>query len=91
MRIVLTRIGPVNDTACTLQALATSPTCHVHACVGCGAVHLTIGPMTWRFQAERFADLARAIAEGATRYRAMSFPESGAQESFGLTAVSRPQ
>jgi hypothetical protein len=81
----------MNDAACTLQPLATSPTCHVHACVGCGAVHLTIGPMTWRFQPERFAEVARAIGEGAMRYRAMSFPETGAQGSFGLTTVNRRQ
>jgi len=81
----------MNDAGCTLQELATSSTCHVHACIGCGSVHLTIGPMTWRFQPERFAEVARAIAEGAARYRAMSFPETEAQPGFGLTTVSRPQ
>jgi hypothetical protein len=80
----------MNDATCTLQPLARSPTCLVHACVGCGAVHLTIGPMTWRFQPERFAELACAIAEGAMRYRAMSFPESEVQ-GLGLTTVTRPQ
>lgn len=81
----------MNEAACSLHPLATSPTCHVHACVGCGAVHLTIGPMTWRFQPERFAEVARAIAEGAMRYRAMGFPETEAQGGLGLTMVSRPQ
>lgn len=81
----------MNDAVCTLQALATSPTCHVHACVGCGAVHLTVGPMTWRFQPERFAELAQAIAEGAARYQAMGFAGTEVEGSFGLTTVSRPQ
>ena len=81
----------MNDADCTLQALATSPTCHVHACVGCGSVHLTIGPMTWRFQPERFAELARAIAESAARYRTLNFSELETEGSFGLTTVSRPQ
>jgi len=80
----------MTDTGCTLQRLSSSATCEVHACLGCGAVHLTIGPMTWRFQPERFVEITRVVAEAVARYRALNLDES-ATAGLGITAVSRPQ
>jgi hypothetical protein len=80
----------MSDTGCTLRSLSGSSCCEVHACLGCGAIHLTIGPMTWRFQAERFLEIGGVIAESLVRYRALHLDES-AQGGLGVTSVSRPQ
>lgn len=81
----------MSDTGCTLQSLSCSHSCQVDACLGCGAIHLTIGPMTWRFQAERYVEIGRVIAESLVRYRALHLDEPGTPAGLGITAVSRPQ
>jgi hypothetical protein len=81
----------MKDAGCTLQVLSGSACCEVHACTGCGAVHLTIGPMTWRFQPERFAEISRVIADAVARYRALDLDEVVTKGTFGMPVSGRPQ
>lgn len=81
----------MNDSRCTLHPVTASATCEVHTCAGCGAVHLTVGPLTWRFHPQRFLELARTLAEAATLIRAMRFGETEAGAGFGLPGSTRPQ
>jgi hypothetical protein len=81
----------MNEAGCVLQPLSSSSCCQVHACLGCGAIHLTIGPMTWRFEVNRFLDVGQVLAEAITRYHALRLDDQLLAGGAGPGSTRRPQ
>jgi len=57
---------PKPENHCERRRLAAEGQNAVDVC-GCGAIHLTVGPVTIRLEAEAYRELASTISAGASR------------------------